>query len=76
LNKNPLLEVINVAGQSDLAMISLQKEDSLLVLVNAREAKKVYAGWHQLDRVTVCAKALLLNFKELCINRCCIHKSA
>jgi hypothetical protein len=31
----------NIAGPSGLAVISLQKVDSLLVFVNAREAKKV-----------------------------------
>jgi len=33
-----------VASQSGHEVISLQKEDSLLVLVNAREAKKVSAN--------------------------------
>jgi hypothetical protein len=36
-------------GPSGHKVISLQKVDSLLVLVNVREARKVYARWHYRD---------------------------
>jgi hypothetical protein len=37
------------AGPSGHEVISLQKMDSLLVLANVREAKKVSARWHLQD---------------------------